>query len=53
VWQPGYWTRDRGGWVWVDGYWIRRHPGYEWQPSQWVQDPDGEWRLLPGRWVAV
>jgi YXWGXW repeat-containing protein len=51
VWQPGYWTRDHRQWVWVEGYWVRRHPGYQWQPSEWVQDPDGQWRLLPGQWV--
>ncbi|HUJ25411.1 MAG TPA: YXWGXW repeat-containing protein [Myxococcales bacterium] len=53
VWQPGYWALQDHDWVWIEGHWIRRYPGYDWEPSQWVRDPDGEWRLIPGRWVKA
>ena len=53
TWQPGYWTLEDDDWVWVEGRWIADYPGYRWEPSVWVADPNGHWRLLPGRWVAT
>lgn len=52
VWQPGYWVAQDGEWVWIEGHFIRRYPGYDWEPAHWLSDPDGHWRLIPGRWVA-
>ena len=53
AWQPGYWTRDDGDWVWVEGQWIADQPGWAWSPAHWEQNPDGQWQLIPGRWVPV
>ena len=53
VWQPGYWTLQDQQWVWVDGSWIPLRQGYAWSPAHWVQQPDGNWGLIPGRWVPV
>jgi hypothetical protein len=53
VWQAGYWVIENDRWVWIEGHWIARYPGYEWEPSHWVEDPDGHWRLMPGRWIAT
>lgn len=52
-WQPGYWVREEGEWAWVDGHWIADYPGYQWEPARWIEDPDGNWRLLPGRWLPL
>lgn len=53
VWQPGYWTLQDQQWVWVDGQWLEVEPGATWSPTHWEQQPDGNWRLVPGRWVAT
>ena len=53
TWQPGYWTRADGDWEWVEGNWVPNYPGYRWSPTHWVSDPNGRWRLVPGRWIAV
>jgi YXWGXW repeat-containing protein len=53
AWQPGYWTLEDQGWVWIDGRWIALQPGYAWSPVHWEQDPDGSYRLVPGRWVPA
>jgi hypothetical protein len=52
-WQPGYWDRSDGEWVWVEGAWVRNYPGYRWRPTRWIEDPDGNWRLVPGEWLAI
>ncbi len=53
AWQPGYWTLDHGNWVWVDGGFIALQPGYAWDPAHWEQRPDGQWQLVPGRWIPA
>ena len=53
AWQPGYWTREGDDWAWVDGRWIQLPPDYQWAPTHWEQAPDGNWQLVPGRWVPV
>jgi hypothetical protein len=51
AWQPGYWTLQDGNWAWVDGGWLVLQPGYAWAPAHWEHAPDGNWQLIPGRWV--
>jgi len=51
AWQPGYWTRQDDQWVWVEGQWLPVQQGYAWSPTHWERDPDGNWRLIPGRWL--
>jgi hypothetical protein len=52
AWQPGYWTLQGGQWVWVDGSWVPLQSGYAWEPAHWEHLPDGNWQLVPGRWVT-
>jgi hypothetical protein len=51
-WQPGYWTLADGRWLWVEGGWVALQPGYAWAPAHWERAPDGNWQLIPGRWLA-
>jgi hypothetical protein len=51
--QPGYWTLQGDDWVWVDGQWLPIEPGYAWAPTHWEAQPDGTWRLVPGKWVPT
>jgi hypothetical protein len=53
TWQPGYWSLENDDWVWVEGHWVADYPGYRWDPSHWEQDPGGNWRLVPGRWLSA
>ncbi len=52
AWQPGYWSREGDEWIWVEGRWIELPPHYSWAPAHWEEAPDGNWQLVPGRWVA-
>ena len=50
VWQPGYWSWGRHGWVWVSGrYAGRPYPHANWVPGHWSQRHGG-WVWVPGRW---
>src|SRR5580693_2126103 len=50
VWQPGYWSWKRHGWVWVSGnYFSRPYPGEYWVPGHWNQRHGG-WVWVPGHW---
>jgi len=50
VWQPGYWSWSRHGWVWVSGGYVSRpYPRANWVPGHWTQRHGG-WVWVPGRW---
>jgi WXXGXW repeat (2 copies) len=50
VWQPGYWSWSRHGWVWVAGrYAAAPYPRASWIPGHWSQRHGG-WVWIPGHW---
>jgi hypothetical protein len=50
VWQPGYWSWHRHGWVWVSGRYVSRpYPRANWVPGHWTQRHGG-WVWVPGHW---
>jgi len=50
VWQPGYWSWSRHGWVWVSGrYASRPYRHANWIPGHWTQRHGG-WAWVPGHW---
>jgi hypothetical protein len=50
VWQSGYWSWRRHGWVWVSGRYVASpYPHAVWAPGRWT-DRHGRWVWLPGHW---
>jgi len=50
VWQPGYWSWSRHGWVWVSGRYVSRpYTRANWVPGHWTQRHGG-WVWVPGHW---
>jgi hypothetical protein len=50
VWQPGYWSWRRHGWVWVAPRYVSRlYPHAHWIPTHWSQRYGG-WVWVSGHW---
>jgi hypothetical protein len=50
VWQPGYWSWRRHGWVWVAPRYVSRlYPHAHWIPAHWSQRYGG-WVWVSGHW---